>query len=518
VVSATTTATLTYAGYLTDSNGNPLDGSYSIVFRLFDSESGGTELDSYSATVSVSDGYFTQDISFDRDYFDGRGLWLEIEVNGETLSPRISLSDVPYAVGIRPGLYVESLANSYLACFNNTGGSKAELAKSGTLFDVNPPMLVETWDYGVVGRVYTGPWGVLGFYHFSVNQGSRKAGVYGEFQNATGMLGTEVNGKAVGVYGVTGDYGVYGNGTEIGVYGVGDRGVYGKDVDTGSYGILGNGDYGVYGNGTEIGVYGVGDRGVYGKDVDTGSYGILGNGDYGVHGVGGEMGVYGVGTETGVYGVGTERGVYGTDGAYRGVLGGSMTIADSFGNTYTIYSGAMGHYRTCFLGFCSNYYGALGATVDGIGYSFYGDGDFRNYGDGKFHGSLEVTDDLVVSGTKNFVMQHPVDKSKKIYYASLEGPEAGIYIRGTSKLENGYAIIELPDYFALIASGQLTAQVTAKLDSGKFTIVNVEEITKHHLVVRGIYIDGTPSNAEFDYVVYAERLGYENFEPIRGGE
>ncbi len=454
--------TFTYAGFLSDANGNALDGDYQMEFRLYDSASGGNELDSYSATVSVTGGYFSQDVSFDREYFDGRSLWMEIEVNGETLSPRMRLGEVPYASGLKPGIYVTG-TGSYLACFNNTDGSRAEFASSEEVYSISPPILLYSYKYGVKGEAENG-WGVLGYSHFNLTYGMSVAGVYGEYDNSVGMLGTKVGGLGTGVYGKSGDVGVYGSG-DTGVKGTGSKGVYGHGSD-----------YGVYGESDEVGVYGHGyDSGVVGSGVSK-SYPPL-------------LWVY-----------------------YTGYLSANTTID----NKKNILAGVVGTaYSTSALGSGVSTYACLAANVDDRSYAYYGEGYFYNIGTGNFTGDLIVQGDLEVKGTKNFVMPHPTDPSKKIYYTSLEGPEAGIYVRGTAKLEDGYAVVELPDHFSLVASGEITAQVTAKIDNGRFTVLNVEEVTADHLTVRGVYLNGKPSNAEFDYVVYAERAGYENYEPVR---
>ena len=63
--------------------------------------------------------------------------------------------------------------------------------------------------------------------------------------------------------------------------------------------------------------------------------------------------------------------------------------------------------------------------------------------------------------TKNFVEVNPDDPRTDIWYASLEGPEAAMYCRGSGTLVNGRATIELPDHFkALAQEGTLTVLLT----------------------------------------------------------
>jgi len=137
-------------------------------------------------------------------------------------------------------------------------------------------------------------------------------------------------------------------------------------------------------------------------------------------------------------------------------------------------------------------------------------------------GGLDVGDDvgisgdLVVQGAKFFAQPHPDDPTSVITYAALEGPEAGTYVRGTARLDNGKATIELPESFRLVTAEEgLTVQVTLLEDCyGLY----VAEKSTEYLVVREL-MDGT-SDARFDYLVQGVRTGYEQFEPIRsaGGE
>lgn len=96
--------TLSYQGVLTDSLGNPKpDGTYSLTFRLYDGESGGTALWTEAKTLSVARGLFStnlgdqtifgSNVKFDRQY------WLSVQVgSGSELSPRMPLSAVGYSL------------------------------------------------------------------------------------------------------------------------------------------------------------------------------------------------------------------------------------------------------------------------------------------------------------------------------------------------------------------------------------------------------------------------------------
>jgi len=69
---------------------------------------------------------------------------------------------------------------------------------------------------------------------------------------------------------------------------------------------------------------------------------------------------------------------------------------------------------------------------------------------------------------KNFRIPHPNKPDKDIVYTSLEGPKAAVYIRGTSRLDNGRTIIKLPEHFtAVAAEDTITVQLTPRSASSK---------------------------------------------------
>jgi hypothetical protein len=94
-------AKINYQGRLTDTvTGQAMSGEHDMVFRIFEVATGGTEV--WSETVSVevdSTGVFSVllgainpiDLEFEQP------VWLEIEVEGEVLTPRREVASVPFA-------------------------------------------------------------------------------------------------------------------------------------------------------------------------------------------------------------------------------------------------------------------------------------------------------------------------------------------------------------------------------------------------------------------------------------
>lgn len=106
--SAASTSTIAYQGRLADSEGAPLTGTYSMIFRLYDAASGGTPLWEEQWTgsngVAVSDGLFNVMLGSLNSVpptlvTSNSALWLGITVGtDDEMSPRIQLGSVPFAV------------------------------------------------------------------------------------------------------------------------------------------------------------------------------------------------------------------------------------------------------------------------------------------------------------------------------------------------------------------------------------------------------------------------------------
>lgn len=95
------TSVTTYQGYLRQS-GLPANGTFNMVFRLFAVSAGGAPIGTFptagTVAVNVSNGLFTQELTYDTALFSGADRFLEIVVNGTTLAPRIKLNRTPYSV------------------------------------------------------------------------------------------------------------------------------------------------------------------------------------------------------------------------------------------------------------------------------------------------------------------------------------------------------------------------------------------------------------------------------------
>ena len=105
VASSTVSTTFTYQGQLKNGS-NPVNGSCSMAFRLYDDPSAGSLIGSpiTLTNVPISNGLFTVGLNFGSNAFTGNARWLSLSIDqcpggGFTmLSPRQMLSAVPYAL------------------------------------------------------------------------------------------------------------------------------------------------------------------------------------------------------------------------------------------------------------------------------------------------------------------------------------------------------------------------------------------------------------------------------------
>lgn len=114
-----------------------------------------------------------------------------------------------------------------------------------------------------------------------------------------------------------------------------------------------------------------------------------------------------------------------------------------------------------------------------------------------FGNQFTIGNGTVVGAPKTFIIDHPSDKEKYLVHGCLEGPEAGVYYRGTEKITNGESVsLTLPSYVEKLAHN-FTVQVTPIYD-GKINTCNVSRIKEGQFTVYG-------ANCEFDWIVYGTR-------------
>ena len=103
--------------------------------------------------------------------------------------------------------------------------------------------------------------------------------------------------------------------------------------------------------------------------------------------------------------------------------------------------------------------------------------------------------------TKSFDIPHPTKENKRLVYASLEGPENGVYIRGKNKT----SVIELPDYWTgLVHEDSVTVTLTSigKNKQNKIRNYSVQMIDDNKVY---IFTDSDDDVYDYFYIIHAER-------------
>lgn len=102
LVLASPPGTMNYQGVLRDSAGAPVTTATTVVFSIWDADSGGTMLWSETVSVTPSAGVFEVVLGattpLDPADFTSGPLWLEMEIGGTALTPRQELTSVPWAL------------------------------------------------------------------------------------------------------------------------------------------------------------------------------------------------------------------------------------------------------------------------------------------------------------------------------------------------------------------------------------------------------------------------------------
>lgn len=311
----------TYQGRLIDDS-EAADGLYDFEFRLFNLESGGSQLGGAVVVdeLDVIDGYFDVTLDFGGGVFDGDGRWLQIGVRpGEqrdpdvytALSPRQKMTPAPYALyaasgpGVEVPLVLSGSDSGPIVSGSNSGsgdGVYGRHSTSGTGAGVRGVSdSTSSSAVGVVGEIKSiSPGGYsVGVRGINNGTGGLGIGVWGsQAGSGWGVYGTSVNGIGVFGYGSSSeDVGNYGGFFQAG--GSSGRGVYGKASNSGNaenYGgyfeAAGNTGRGVYGKAT--GKFG---RGVSGYATDSSL--VVNYGGYFEAAAAGGRGVYGRASDSG---------------------------------------------------------------------------------------------------------------------------------------------------------------------------------------------------------------------------
>lgn len=118
----------------------------------------------------------------------------------------------------------------------------------------------------------------------------------------------------------------------------------------------------------------------------------------------------------------------------------------------------------------------------------------------------------ISANVKNFRMDHPQDESKEIWYACIEGPEAGAYDRGTATLSGGEATVKFSEHFQLVSNPSTMTVILTPLSAESKGLAVIEK-NPDGFTVREL-MNGNGSYS-FDWEVKCVRKGYEDYKVVR---
>lgn len=121
----------------------------------------------------------------------------------------------------------------------------------------------------------------------------------------------------------------------------------------------------------------------------------------------------------------------------------------------------------------------------------------------------------IFANVKNFKMDHPTEPESSIWYASIEGPEAAAYERGTAVLSNGEVFIPYTEHYQMVAN---TKSVTILLTPHSAETYGIGVVEKLKNGFRVKELKNGKGNFSFDWEVKAVRKGFEDYEVIRANE
>jgi len=569
-LAGTVASKISYQGRLTDAGGNPLNGSYNLVFQLWDDATAGSQVGGNIVRngVPVNNGLFTVDLDVPQDAFNGQALWLRIQVGTQWLSPRQELLPVPYALGLRPGARIEGNSTDAVASVVNQGLGVALYAQGAGMgvegvgmTGVRGQGQVGVGGEGLTGVSGAGSWvGVYGEsaegYGVRGNTGAPMtatvAGVYGSGDNAIGVMGTSITGtggffasthgtgasvetlEGYGLYVQSGDnIGIYAHSGRwthpiywfghIGVFGNAEEGVGVQGMgQTGGYF---SGQQGVRASGTMTGVTGTADnmsgRGVIGIADNYGGIGVYGSGGFGIGVQGeGEIGVKGVGSVgPGVWGQGA-TGVYGTSQSGFGMdaVGNDASNSDRVGDL--LLGGNIGEIFS---------FGHLGLYVDHDAYIDLDDDNndanakFAIFnGTDAFRLTVDENGNLWAWGAKSAVAQTN-NYGQRLLYA-VESTGVWFEDFGSASLVNGEATVTFEPIFAETVNLEAGYHVFLTPLCQEPVLLFVTAKNAKGFTVRGVTLNGQATGCTFDYRLVAKRLGYEGLRlepatvPTRDGK
>ena len=451
------TSSFSYQGKLTD-GGAPANGAYDLQFALWDSAIGGTQIGAGQTlnSVAVSNGVFTVPLDFGANSFPGADRFLEIGARPSgagafaLLTPRQQVTSSPYAVRSANAASANALSSSCVGCITSTQIATVDASKlTGTI----PIAVIPSGDASYIQN------------STSVQPASFNIGGNGTIGGSL-LLGT---GKAL-----------FGTTTSLFKMEVVDT-LNGIRVQTNAPG------------GLLASFGGDGAIQVDAPNVPGGRLQVRQNGDVTI---------------------GTTSSTTGRTSTLSrlNVLGRPDVLTGPFAGAGQAGLGAVGGAKTA-NNFAQAGTGVIAMGGDGANGGFSGDGLFAlagfadaatgtvNASAGVFSGNVIIDGNLDVFGSKDFLIDHPLDPTNKyLRHAAIESSEVlDVYSGNVVTDANGDATVRLPPWFEALNKDlryQLTvigtfaqAMVAKEVDGNRFAIKTSAPAVKVSWQVTGVRSD-----------------------------
>ncbi len=258
---------INYQGMLTDDEDNPLNGSYDILFKIYNHPSSGSMLwDELQEDVSVEEGLFNVVLgSVDPivlSFYEVDQYWLDITVEGEHMPSRVNFASVAFAYRAQKAdtaAYAVAVPEGDLDAryVNVIGPDSIRGSSSSTLFRVRNTgtghgIYVHTYGASGTGIVID----TAGDYGIYIED-TGDDGIYLNDIHQDGIYMTDTDDDGIQMYNI-GDDGIsMDNIGNVGIYmdDVADDGIYMHDIEGDGIYINDAADYGLYINTADYAVY-----------------------------------------------------------------------------------------------------------------------------------------------------------------------------------------------------------------------------------------------------------------------
>ncbi len=130
-----------------------------------------------------------------------------------------------------------------------------------------------------------------------------------------------------------------------------------------------------------------------------------------------------------------------------------------------------------------------------------------------FMANNSSTSELFMNSSKLFVLPHPLDNDRYLTHACLEGPEAGVYIRGTGEIPAGSRKVNvvLPSYYKAFNMYTVSVRTICETDSDLERVVGASSVRNKEFTV------WSNRAGPFYWCVFARRHSIE-VEPYKEGK